>query len=225
MSALGHKRSLRTILAECPLSEAKRTSKGKDGPLTIEFAKLLGQHGFNTLHDIEPVDQVVDVIELVGLEHEYIAHFVGRYPVFVQTIEAFQIRERHVLFHFPAAQLDTLSQSAHRTAQVNQQVGWPNRVQNRGVEPLIGVPIAFRDLAHLVECRRKYLRILKNSPIERHNPVLTVEYLVQAKLVAQEIELRLEEPSFNSSGDRPSASSVLIFPSVHFPRQAVHNPL
>jgi hypothetical protein len=65
------------------------------------------------------------------------------------------------------------------------------------VEALVGLPVSLRDLAHLVQRRRKDFGILEYRAIERHDPGLTVELLVQPELVRQEIELRLERPALH----------------------------
>jgi len=89
---------------------------------------------------------------------------------------------------------DTLSQCPHRSAHINQQVGRLNGIENRLVKFPVGLPVAFIELAHLVQGSGENLRVFKYCTILNHDTGSSVGLQVHAKLVRQKEHLGVEGP-------------------------------
>ncbi len=151
----------------------------------------------DSLEEFGAVDQVGQVIELLGFEDHHAREIIPLEPIFVEPIEPGQITFGNALLHGPSAFFDALLQRIDRTSQVHHEVRRPQHCGDGFVEAPIRLKVTLVDVSLLGQILREDFGIFVNGPVLQNRLGLGLKREMKAKLVGQKVELRTVGPSLH----------------------------
>lgn len=143
------------------------------------------------------MDDVAQIIELVGLDDGFGTEVVALEPVFVLGVQFLDIGEGDGHFGLAAAIFDAAADAADGTAQVDEEIGGLEFFADGLVELHIGVVIAFFDTTTAAEIFDEDLGIFIDGAVEDDALLGFLRLEVERELAREVENLGIESPAFH----------------------------